>query len=275
MHISDFLPKNGLFDSHCHLEGNIEQVMGKSRQHGVSGVFNAAIDIKTSKNGVLLAQKYPDYIKTFIGIDPQVFIPNHEFFLGFHYSDNQVEDFGRQLEEIYSSAKEAVIGIGETGMDFYWIKDLDQESQQKSKSLQLKLYEVHLQLATQLKLPLTIHSRGAEKECLEVIVKNTLSVKGIFHSFTGNYEIAKAILDSGNGLGVNGIITFKNANDLRDVYKKIVGKLTGEESPEFFYQKGIFFETDSPFLAPEGKRGETNYPYNVKDIFEFFVNYLK
>jgi len=279
MHISELMPKKGLYDSHCHLifrEYPIptEEIIEKSKFENLEMLLNVSTDLNTSNQVHNLDKESLGYIKSFIGVDPQEVIPNPEHFMGLDLTEKDIEKLKYELDQIYQNQKESVVGIGETGMDFYWTKELDAETAKKSKNLQKLLFIAHLELAEEHKLPLTIHSRGAESECLEVLKANTEHTKGIFHSFTGTYEQAKNIIDSGNGLGVNGIFTFKSAKALREVYKKLIGKIPNDVSPEYFYQKGIFFETDSPFLAPEGKRGDLNYPYNVKEIFDFFVKTL-
>lgn len=279
MHISELMPKNGLFDSHTHLifreyPLNMDKIIEKSRGLGLTTILNVCTDLETSMQAPELSKTYNGYVKSFIGIDPQEVIPNPEHFMGLDVTDEQIQELKSKIEALYSANKESVIGIGETGMDFFWIKELDQTTQEKSKRLQQKLYVIHLEMAEKYNLPLTIHSRGAETECLEVLKQNTTNTKGIFHSFTGTYEQAKAILDSGNGLGVNGIVTFRNANSLRETYKRILGIVKDTEDPSYFYKKGIFFETDAPFLSPEGKRGEINYPYNVTDIYKIFTEFL-
>lgn len=279
MHISELMPKNGLFDSHTHLifreyPLSMDEIIEKSRGLGLTTILNVCTDLETSMQAPELSKTYNGYVKSFIGIDPQEVIPNPEHFMGLDVTDEQIQELKSKIEALYSANKESVIGIGETGMDFFWIKELDQTTQEKSKRLQQKLYVIHLEIAEKYNLPLTIHSRGAETECLEVLKQNTTNTKGIFHSFTGTYEQAKAILDSGNGLGVNGIVTFRNANSLRETYKRILGIVKDTEDPSYFYKKGIFFETDAPFLSPEGKRGEINYPYNVTDIYKIFTEFL-
>lgn len=279
MHISDLMPKTGLYDSHCHLifrEYPIptEEIIEKSQFNNLETLLNVSTDLETSKQVHNLDKESLGYIKSFIGIDPQEVIPNPEHFMGLDITPNQMEKLKFELKQILVSEKDSVIGIGETGMDYFWTKNLDLETQVKSKELQRQLYTIHLELAEEFKLPLTIHSRAAETECLEVLIENTRNTKGIFHSFNGNYEQAKAIIDSGNGLGVNGIFTFKNAKELKSVYKKLLGKLSADTKPEDLYKKGIFFETDSPFLAPEGKRGEINYPFNVVEIYKYFIEFL-
>lgn len=265
------ITKNILIDSHCHLnfpgyDDGLEKIINLAIKNDVLEVWDIATDLESSKKSITIAKRFNN-IKSFIGIDPEVFIPGSELSLSLDTDDSWFEQMFKELNLLIDENKDYVIGIGESGLDHYWLKDKTTHEQESSKLLQEKLFRMHLELAQKHKLPLSIHSRGAEEECLKIVKE--YEAEGIFHSFTGNYETAKGILDSGWGLGVNGIITFKNANELREVYKKVLfGKEL--ESPLDFYKEGIFFETDSPFLSPEGKRGEQNEPANVSDVYESF-----
>ncbi|MCA9380761.1 TatD family hydrolase [Candidatus Dojkabacteria bacterium] len=267
--------KNILIDSHCHINFGgydeiIEDILKRCAENSIEQVWDIGTDINSSKKSISMAKEHPE-IKSFIGIDPEVFVPGSEYFVGFDKNDEWIEQMFNELNNLIEENKDYVIGIGESGLDHYWFKEKSKEDQENSSRLQEQLFKMHLELARKHNLPLSIHSRGAEKLCLEIVRK--YNVTGIFHSFTGNYQTAKGILDAGWGLGVNGIVTFKNSNDLREVYKKL---LSGRkfESPIDFYNQGIFFETDSPFLAPEGKRGEQNEPYTIALIYDNFIKNL-
>lgn len=284
-HISGFFSDNFLFDSHAHINSrnfdlDRDQVIERATKNDVKMIFDIGTDISSSQLSLDIAKNNPGVVYSFVGIDPEVLIPGSSLTLTENFDKKWIETKTEYLNAIISSNKDFIKGIGETGMDFYWIKEklesgeIDKSQFNKIKKDQQKLFEMHLDLAKEHKLPLSIHSRGAEEECLKVI-KSYSGVVGIFHSYTGNYDIAKKILSSGNGLGVNGIITFKNAYELRGIYKKILGKKIKDYSPMDFYKAGIFFETDCPFLAPDGKRGERNEPANVRTVFESFVTFLK
>lgn len=279
-----FKDYNFLFDSHAHLstgtEYDIDSVLENSEQNDVKAIFDMGVDINSSKIAVEKAKKYSQ-IKAFVGIDPEAFEPGSTIFARFEVDDAWFEKVYSDLKQLISDNKEYIAGVGETGMDFYHIKDLNDEDKIKSTLNQERLFRTHLEIATQTNLPLSIHSRGAEAYCLDV-VKGFTEVTGIFHSYTGDYETAKQILDSGWGIGVNGIITFKNAEPLRDVFRKLIGKIPDDidfkdltVGPKYFYEKGIFFETDAPYLSPEGKRGEQNEPANVRMVYDHFVKMLQ
>lgn len=267
---------NYLFDSHCHLiskefDEDLDEIIQKSTESSIELVLDVGVDLKTSEKSLEISQKYEN-IKSWIGIDPEILIPSSELTVEVADFTRWLDDSKDYLSKLIVQNKEEVIGIGETGMDFYWNKQngLDQKVMEDSHNKQEKLFRMHLELAQEFNLPLTIHSRGAEEECLQIV--SDYSTVGIFHSYTGDYETAVKILDSGWGLGVNGIATFKNAKEIREMYSKILGKHNFSDwNPEDFYKKGIYFETDAPYLSPEGLRGERNEPANIAKIYELFV----
>jgi TatD DNase family protein len=265
-----------LFDSHCHLndseyDENRETLISESVKTGVKNIFDIGITLESSKSAITNAAQFAE-VKAFVGIDPEVCIP------GSHFYDpealTKIESYSFDLENLILQNSSFIIGIGETGLDHYWTKELGDKARVASHKIQESLFRMHLELAQKHELPLSIHSRGAEATCLEILKE--YKVYAIFHSYTGDYETAKKILKSGNALGINGIFTFKKATEIREMYVKLFeeagllnkvknGKTTRQEH---FYKKGFYFETDAPFLSPEGKRGERNVPKNVKDIYE-------
>lgn len=274
MHLFPKIKSDILFDSHAHISSpeydlEIDNIVNSAKENGVEAIFDISVNLESSKKSIELSKRFPDTVYSFIGVDPEVFIEGSPFFIGYDVEDKWFEQQYYEISKLFLENGRSIAGIGETGMDYYHDREQNTEMRLQGRSLQEKLFKMHLELAQTLKLPLSIHSRFAEKECLE-IVKN-YDASGIFHSYTGDYETAKNILDAGWGLGVNGIITFKNSEDLREVYRKILRKIPEDVTPDYFYGKGIYFETDSPFLSPDGKRGEKNEPANIKNIFESFV----
>ncbi len=242
------------------------EILEKVKDSELSEVWDIGINISTSEESIKLAKDYP-FIKSFVGIDPEVYIPGSEQFVGFDNLEDWMDEMIKRIRNLILENSDYVKGIGETGLDHYWIRDADEDEKMLSKDLQETLFRKHLELAEELDLPLSIHSRNAEPECLKIIKE--YKTYGIFHSYTGDLKTAKGIIDVGWGLGVNGIVTFNNAKNVQDVY---IDLLKGKSlvTPEDFYKNGIFFETDSPFLSPEGKRGERNTPLNIKNIYEKF-----
>ena len=136
------------------------------------------------------------------------------------------------LEEQLSNKK--VIGIGEIGLDYHY--------EGYDKNIQIDLFEKQLKLAEKYKLPVVIHSRDAVQDIINILKK--YNVKGIIHSFSGSYEVAKIYLGLGFKLGINGVVTFKNCN-LKDTLIKLL-------------PNDIVFETDAPYMTPHPHRGEKN-----------------
>lgn len=286
MHIRDLIKENRLFDSHAHLnfEGydkDRDEVVKRALDNGVEVIYDIGTDIESSRKSVELAKKFKGVVFSFVGIDPEIFLPGSEMFIGLDKDEEWLEEQYEILRDLISKNKEFIAGIGESGMDFLRLGQILKEAEdtkrkdvsetvKTSMKLQAALFRMHLELAQEFNLPVSIHSRGAEKECLE-IVKEYQNTTGIFHSYTGDFETALGILEAGWGLGINGIATFKNAQSMREMYSKVLGD-TKNFKPEDFYNKGIFFETDSPFLSPEGKRGERNEPSNIRLIFDLFVH---
>lgn len=266
-----------LFDSHCHLNDKtyaveLDDVVTNAMDSGIKSLFDMSVDLDSVKRSLEISKKFKE-VKSFIGLDPDVFIPGSEVFLGLDKKDIWFEEIEIFLQKLINENSSNIKGIGETGMDFYWIEkddSLSEGEKRLSKQLQEKLFRVHLKLAKKNNVPLSIHTRAAEYECLNII-KNYNAV-GIFHSFTGPVEVALEAIKFGWGIGINGIITFKNAEEMRvkmrEIFRGIGITATKTMNPCDFYKKGIYFETDSPYLSPQGKRGERNEPANIKEIFE-------
>ncbi len=272
-----FFNEDFLFDSHCHLndkqfDDDREACVQRALDAGVAVTIDVGVDVATSEAAVEMATRFQGSVYAAVGIDPDALVPG---------SDIYAKDFDMQLQmdiirRLVSQNPSLIVGIGETGMDEYKSKAaLDRQEltlAQYNEILdnQEKLFSMHLGLGEETGLPLTIHSRGAEQRCID-LVKSFPKAKGVFHSFTGTYELAKQILDAGWGLGMNGIVTFKNANDLREMYLKVLGEVAPDWTAGDFYRRGVYFETDAPFLAPEGRRGQRNEPAFVADVFKYLL----
>ncbi len=266
-----------LIDTHCHFndpvfEHDFQHILKKVEENNISEIWDISINVSTSEESVKISSQNTG-IKSFVGIDPEIFIPNSSQFLGFDLGDEWMNEEMQKIRSIIMNNLENIKGIGETGLDYYWIANISEDEQAFSKLFQEKLFRRHLKLASELNLPLSIHSRNAEEDCLRIVKE--YKTYGIFHSFTGKLETAQEIINAGWGVGVNGIITFKNAAELREMYKSLL-KDKEIKSIEDIYKAGIYFETDAPFLTPEGNRGERNDPSLLKNVYEYFIsNVLK
>jgi TatD DNase family protein len=266
-----------LFDSHTHLntpefDKDIDEVIQRSLDADVEHIVDVAVNFDSSKKSIALSKKYLGIVFSTVGIDPDTVIPSSPMFKQVVEFDSYLHNCFSELYKLIEENQEFVVGIGETGVDTHWIAQsvLSVSDQESVVNKQLALLNVHTELASHFKLPLTIHSRGYEEELVESLKGRNLT--GVFHSYTGSLETAKKILDAGFGLGINGIITFKNAQDMRDMYKELLGGVK-INSPEDLYSRNIFLETDAPYLSPS--RGERNEPKNIADIFKFIQENIK
>ena len=144
-----------------------------------------------------------------------------------------------------------VVGIGETGLDYYRLAGRSIEDMEWQRSR----FRTHIQAARELALPLVIHTRSSAKDTLDILREEGAAgaepaVRGVFHCFTESMAVARAVLDHGFHISFSGIVTFKNAQDLRDI-------------AAFVPLDRLLIETDSPYLAPVPHRGKTNNPSYV------------
>jgi TatD DNase family protein len=226
-------------DSHCHLnllaeeEGGIQAALDQAKANNVEHILCIAIDKKSSKDVVDIAQSYPN-ITASVGIHPNV--ENEEF----------------SVEELIEAAsQDKVIAIGETGLD-YFRSEGDLEWQRDR-------FRVHIEAAKHTKKPLIIHTREAREDTMSILENEQAEqAGGIIHCFTENWETAKRALDIGFYISLSGIVTFKSAKELQEVAKKLP-------------LDRILIETDSPYLAPVPHRGKTNQPAFVTHVAEFLA----
>lgn len=260
-----------LFDSHSHLSwfDEVEQkkAVDLSLVKGVKKIIDIATDLESSKKSLEIAQKFPDKVYPTLGMDPEIVVPGSDLFsekLGEEELEEMLADFEKLVEENH----EKVIMLGETGLDYYWIEknELEESEKRRSRELQKIIYEKHLELSAKYQIPLSIHHRDSAEDCVK-FAKNYPDAFGIFHSFVGDYDEAKMILDGGFAIGINGIVTYKSAESIRQALKKILPKSIS--SPEDLYEKGVFLETDAPFLTPLDAKEGSNLPENISLIYDF------
>ena len=220
-------------DNHCHIFSeyydDIEKTINESFEKNVNILILSGCSKKDIIEGLDLIIKYKNVFMT----------------IGFHPDevDNVNEDDINWLEKLIKDNNK-IIGIGEIGLDYYWVKD--------NKEKQIELFEKQLKLAEKLNVPVVIHTRDATDDTLKILKKYKL--KGIIHCFTGSIETAKEYIKLGFNIGIGGVITFKNTN-LKDTIKEIpIDKIT--------------LETDSPYLTPTPHRGEQNSPKYIPIIAE-------
>lgn len=230
-----------LIDSHCHLEyeGLVEDrqgVLERARRAGVKGFLNISTREREWAQVVGTAEREPD-VWASIGIHP-------------HEADAH-EDLGAEAL-LKASENPRVIGIGETGLDYYYDRS--------DREVQRDLFRTHIGVARDTGLPAIIHTRDAEEDTLAILEEEM--GKGAFpaliHCFTASAEFGKRVLELGLTISISGIVTFKNATELQQVTKDVPGDR-------------LLVETDSPFLAPVPHRGKKCEPAFVADTARFIA----
>lgn len=223
-----------MFDSHAHydderFEGVLESLINEVHNAGVEKITNIGASLKSSASSVDLANKF-DFVYASVGVHPNDAV-----------EDMKNENWIDSLEQMYKSS-EKVVAIGEIGLDYYYGKDEKEE--------QKICFEKQMQLAEKLGAPVIIHDREAHEDTLEILRKHP-SVKGVLHSFSGSFEMAKQILEMGDYFSINGVVTFNNAKKIVDILCRI-----DELAP--YARERILMETDCPYLTPVPFRGKPN-----------------
>jgi len=251
-----------LIDTHCHLnfkdfKNDREEVLKRSLDNDI-WVINVGSQLSTSKRAVEIAEQYDEGVYAIIGLHPIHLYPQHvdepEQNLDF---DARAEKFDKSVYRQLAESKK-VVGIGEMGIDYFHMPKGYEE--QEVKDYQKQVFLQGLELARELDLPVTIHTRPSKNsfdaydDVLEVLEKVNYN-KCVVHCFGGNADQAKRFLDMGLLLSFTGIVTFKNASEIREIVK-----ITPLEQ--------MMVETDAPYLSPEPNRGKRNEPSFVKFVAE-------
>ncbi|WP_347303921.1 TatD family hydrolase [Croceibacterium sp. TMG7-5b_MA50] len=231
-----------LIDSHCHLnyKGLVERqadVLATARVAGVGGFLNISTRRSEWADVLAVAEREPD-VWSAIGIHP-------------HEADDHADLTVEEL--LVQAAHPRVVGLGETGLDYHY--------EHSDRSMQQRLFRLHIAVARQTGLPLIIHTRDAEDDTL-AILQDELGrgdFPALIHCFTATAIFGRAVLDLGLSISISGIVTFKNARDLQDFARKIPADR-------------LLVETDSPFLAPVPNRGKTCEPAFVRDTATFLAD---
>ena len=224
-----------LVDSHCHLNfdsfaDDLDGVVARAEQAGVGMMVSIGTRLDEVKDVSAIANAYNQVVYS-IGVHP-----------------NEVADYAdldaQRLVDMASAPK--VVGLGESGLDFY--------RDDKRAILQEKLFRLHIDAARQTGLPVIIHSRAADQDMARILSEEMElgTFTAVMHCFTASRELAQTALDLGLYISISGIITFKNAQDLREIVCDIP-------------LDRLLVETDAPYLAPVPHRGARNEPAFVAE----------
>lgn len=231
--------KSFLVDSHCHLDrldlskydGSFDGALQAASENNVGHMLCVSIDLEAYPDMLAKVEKYPQ-ISVSVGVHP-----------------NEHEGEEPTVERLLDLAKNPkVVAIGETGLD-YFRSEGDLEWQRDR-------FRVHIEAAKQCQKPLIIHTREAKDDTIKVLrEENAREAGGVMHCFAEDWEMAKASLDLDFYISFSGIVTFKNATELKEVAKKVP-------------LDRMLVETDSPYLAPVPNRGKPNEPAYVHYVAE-------
>jgi TatD DNase family protein len=228
-----------LIDSHAHIQGKeyageIDAVIARARQAGVETVIavGGAGDMSSNTEAVALADAFPGVYAT-VGMHP-------------HDAKDVGADELKKLKQLAAHPK--VVAVGETGLDYYY--------DHSPREVQRRVFAEFIRLSRQTELPIVVHERDAAADVFELLRREGEGkLRGVIHCFTGDYAAACHYLDLGFYLSFTGIITFKNADALREVVRKVP-------------LERLFVETDSPYLTPVPYRGRRNEPAYVRYVAE-------
>lgn len=221
-----------LIDTHAHLDGfeDIIQVIQRAGDIGVEKIVAVSSDLTSSEKTVEIASTFPTIFAA-VGIHP-------------HEASKFTDKSSSEIEKLARGKK--VVAIGETGLDYHYMNS--------PREVQIHSFREHIRLAKRLHIPVVVHVREAYDEVYQML-KGEGAEKGVIHCFTGGYETAKKYIDLGFHVSFSGMVTFKNAEDIRGAAKNIPIET-------------MLVETDSPYLAPIPFRGKKNEPAYVKYVAE-------
>ena len=256
-----------LIDTHCHLNfkafqkdyREITDLLLKEKMK----VIVVGTQLNTSERAVEIAAEFPDGVYAAVGLHPIHLMDNlvTEEEDTFH-AKNENFDKNNYRRLILNSKK--VVGIGEIGLDNYWLKNLTPSEQLEQKEKQKKVFMEQLDLAEELNLPVIIHCRDAHAEMLEILEDKFTARKdklnGVIHCFSGNLKQSEKYIGLGFMLGFNGVVTYSPS------YDKVISNAP---------RKKILLETDAPYLTPLPlPKSERNIPQNVKYVAEKIAKVL-
>lgn len=232
-----------LVDSHCHLDrinlspynGQLDLAIAAAHERGIQQMLCIGISLQNIQTVIDIAQTHPGVVAS----------------VGVHPCD--VKEGTATADQLKAwSAQPKVVALGETGLDYHY--------ETESKALQHQSFALHLQVGRETGLPVVVHTREARADTLALIKEHgSLEHSGVLHCFTEDWDMARAALDLNYYISISGIVTFKNADQIRDVVSKMP-------------LDRLLVETDSPYLAPVPYRGKPNEPKYVREVAQYIAD---
>jgi TatD DNase family protein len=222
-------------DSHCHLgwetaEDDPETTIAEALAAGVEAMVCVGTDLATSRRAVELAGRHAE-VRATVGLHP-------------HDASSFTSEWP-ELEVLARERADVVVGIGEGGFDYFY--------EHSDRAAQDRAFRAHVRLAHELDRALVIHSRDAWDDTFRVLAEEGVPARTVFHCFTGGPDEARRALDLGAYVSFSGIVSFKNADDVRAAAALVP-------------RHRVLVETDAPYLAPVPHRGRANRPAWVVDV---------
>lgn len=234
-----------------------DQLLAQAAAVGVAGIIDVGCELPHLETAVRMALDHPGVVHAALAIHPnEAVLHGHRGVPGpdglpLHYQpwhDTSFEDALAEVHRLALAHPEQVVAIGETGMDLF-------RTGQGAKEIQREAFRAHIALSKELGLPMQIHDRDAHREVIDTLLADGSPERTVFHSFSGDAEMAGIARDQGWYLSFSGIVSYKGNDDIREA-ARIVG-------PEH-----VMVETDAPYLTPMPYRGRTNAPYMIPYTLE-------
>lgn len=230
-----------LIDAHCHVDfysdEEIKKIVETCKQKGIIFI-NQGTRPKEIEKVLFLGEKYPETAKIALGIYPLDALPLTD------------KEFNEKIQFIRKN-KDKIVAIGEVGMDFHEDEYKDNEKANKKRKKQEENFIKFIELAKEIRKPIIVHSRKAEKEVIDILEREKAE-KVIMHCFSGNFKLVQRIINNKWGLTIPTSVT-------RSEHFQMIIKLTPIEQ--------LFCETDSPYLHPD-KTQRNNTPENISFSYE-------
>ena len=235
-----------IFDTHIHLNDeklyeNLDLYLKEAKEVGVSDFLCVGYDLESSKRAIEIANKYNN-VYAAIG-----FIPTEWK----KWTTSSIAN----LEELLKKSSK-IVAIGEIGLDYYW------EKEENVKKIQKLMFISQIELANKYELPISIHSRDSIQDTYDILKNYPCVNKGIMHCYSGSIEMSKEFIKLGYKIAFGGVLTFKNAIEIKRILKQTD-------------LKNVVLETDAPYLSPVPHRGKVNEPKFILDTAKFAANLLK
>ncbi len=209
-------------DTHCHLtheyDDGVDVIVERAKENGVGALICATAEGTDIKPALQIAETHDNIFVT----------------TGLHPDHVDLNPYDFLTDEILNHPR--VLGVGEIGLDYHY--------EPQTRDAQIKLFETQLEIAYKHNMPIAIHTRDADEDTVTIL---TEKYHGVMHCFTSSWELAKVMLDRGFYFSASGILTFKNAESIRETFAKIP-------------IDRIVIETDSPYCAPVPYRGKVCEP---------------